>query len=153
MAIRKVRLDEDPILRKKSREVKEVNDKIKTLIGDMIETMHKEEGIGLSAVQVGVLKRVITYDLYDEKGPRVIINPQISEFEDTCTDSEGCLSLPGKLVEVERPKCLRVRGYDENFEALDKKVCDIEARVICHELDHLNGILIVDYEKEELPGV
>ncbi len=153
MAIRKVRLDDDPILRKQSREIKEMNEKIKILIEDMIETMHKEEGVGLSAVQVGVLKRVITYDLYDESGPRVIINPEISDFDEKCVDSEGCLSLPGKLVEVERPKCLRVTGYDENFKKVDKRVCDLEARVICHELDHLNGILIVDYEKEELPGV
>ncbi len=153
MAIRKIRLDEDPILRKKSREVKELNDKIKILISDMIETMHEEQGVGLSAVQVGVLKRVITYDLYDEKGPRVIINPETSEFDELCTDSEGCLSLPGKLIEVDRPKCLRVRGYDENFEKIDRRVCDLEARVICHELDHLNGILIIDYQKEEMLGV
>ncbi len=152
MAIRKIRLDEDPILRKVSREVKEVNDKIKILVEDMIETMHAEEGVGLSAVQVGVLRRVITYDLYDEKGPRVIINPEISEFDEKCADTEGCLSLPGKLIEVERPKCLRVQGYDLNFDKIDKRVCDLEARVICHELDHLNGILIVDYEKKELPG-
>ncbi len=150
MAIREVRLENDPILRKISREVKEVNEKIRVLIDDMIETMHVEEGVGLSAVQVGVLKRVITYDLYDGKEPRVIINPEISELDEELPDVEGCLSLPGKLVQVKRPKCLRVKGYDREFNKIDKRVCDLEARVICHELDHLNGILIADYEEKEL---
>ncbi len=153
MAIRAIRLEGDPILRKRSREVNEITDKIKILIDDMIETMYHEEGVGLAAVQIGVLKRIMTYDTYEGDGPKVIINPEVSELGEKEASSEGCLSVPGELVEVNRPKTLRVRGYDENFNEVDKKVSGLEARVICHELDHLNGTLIIDHKKSSLPGV
>ena len=103
MAIRNVRLENDEILRKKSRTVEVIDDKIKELVDDMIETMHAHDGVGLAAPQVGILKRVVVIDLYDDKGPYVLINPEIIKQKGEQEVEEGCLSFPNQFAKVIRP--------------------------------------------------
>ena len=103
MAIRKLRYEGDEILKKKSREVEVIDEKLQTLIDDMIETMHKYNGVGLAAVQVGILKRVVTIDLYDDNGPIVLINPVIIKTKGAEEVDEGCLSFPNQFAKVVRP--------------------------------------------------
>ena len=112
MAIRTMRLEKDEILRKKSREVDIIDDKIQTLIDDMIETMYKYNGVGLSAVQVGVLKRVVVIDIEDGEGVRVFINPKITSTKGEHEVEEGCLSFPNEYAKVVRPKELTVEALD-----------------------------------------
>jgi len=142
MALRNIRLEDDEILRKKSRKVEAVNDRIKTLIEDMKETMYNASGVGLAAPQVGILKRLIVVDVGD--GPIVLMNPEIIEEEGSETDVEGCLSIPGKEGSVERPSYVKVKGINEDGKEI---ICSGEgllARAFCHEIDHLDGILFID---------
>lgn len=142
MALRNIRKDNDEILRKKSRVVEEVNDRIRTLVKDMIETMYEANGVGLAAPQVGILKRVAVVDVGE--GIHVFINPEIVEKSGSCIDVEGCLSLPGKQGQVERPEKIKVRALNENGEQFEIEAEDFFARAICHETDHLDGILFID---------
>ena len=142
MAIRNLRLDEDPILRKKSRPITEINDRIKTLAKDMLETMYQAEGVGLAAPQVGVLRRIITVDVGE--GSYVMINPEILEQEGEVIDSEGCLSFPDVTGYVKRPKRIKVRYTDLEGNIHEIEGEDLMARCVCHEVDHLNGIVFVD---------
>ncbi len=142
MALRNIRKDNDEILRKKSRVVEEVNDRIRTLVKDMIETMYEANGVGLAAPQVGILKRVAVVDVGE--GIHVFINPEIIEKSGSCIDVEGCLSLPGKQGQVERPEKIKVRALNENGEQFEIEAEDFFARAICHETDHLDGILFID---------
>lgn len=149
MAIRNLRFEGDPILRKISRPVEQMNDKIKELIEDMKETMLQNDGAGLAAPQVGVLKRVIVIDanhseLNEQKEALALINPQIIEQSSSDIAIEGCLSVPEKSGYVERPKNIKVRAKNEKFEDIEFEASDFFARVICHEIDHLNGILYID---------
>ena len=145
MAIREIRLDGDEILRKKSREVEIVDEKIRQLLDDMVETMHEFNGVGLSAVQVGILKRVIVIDLYDEKTPIIkIINPEIIKEKGKQEVQEGCLSFPNQFAKVIRPKEVVVKGLDENGREITIRAKDLLAQAFCHEIDHLNGKLFVD---------
>lgn len=144
MAIRTIRTDNDPILRKISKEVTVFDEKLQILVDDMIETMHHADGVGLAAPQIGVLKRVIVIDLYDDEGPMELINPRFIEQNGLQMEEEGCLSLPGRHGVVKRPLNVKVQ-----FEALDGETYEIEgeellARVLCHEIDHLDGILYID---------
>lgn len=142
MALRNIRLEDDEILRKKSRKIESVNDRIKTLIEDMKETMYSANGVGLAAPQVGILKRLIVVDAGE--GPIVLINPEILEEKGSETDLEGCLSLPGKEGSVERPSYVKVKGLNEEGKEV---ICSGEgllARAFCHEIDHLDGILFID---------
>lgn len=142
MALRNIRLEDDEILRKKSRKIESVNDRIKTLIEDMKETMYSANGVGLAAPQVGILKRLIVVDVGE--GPIVLINPEILEEKGSETDFEGCLSLPGKEGSVERPSYVKVKGINEDGKEV---ICSGEgllARAFCHEIDHLDGILFID---------
>lgn len=148
MAIRQLRYLGDPILRKKSREVKEVNERIKTLIDDMLETMYENEGVGLAAPQVGVLRRVIVIDIGE--GPIKLINPEILYQEGENIDVEGCLSVPNKSGTVKRPEKVKVKYLDENGEEKTIEGSGLLAKALCHEIDHLNGILFVDKIIEEL---
>ena len=109
MAIRNIRLEKDEILKKKSREVEVIDDKIQTLIDDMIETMYKYNGVGLAAVQVGVLKRIVVIDIEDGEGPRVLINPKIISTKGEQEVDEGCLSFPNQYAKVIRPKRLLLK--------------------------------------------
>ena len=152
MALRSIREDGDEILRKRSREVAIddiTGEKIQSLIDDMIETMHNYNGVGLAAVQVGMLKRVIVIDVDDGKGEYVIINPQILKTKGEKECDEGCLSFPNQFGKVIRPAEVVVEFYDRNAKKQKIKAKDLLAQAICHECDHLEGILFVD---KVLPG-
>ncbi len=149
MAIRKLRLEGDEILKKKSREVELIDEKLQILIDDMIETMHKYNGVGLAAVQVGVLKRVIVIDLYDDKGPIVMINPVIIKTKGEQEVDEGCLSFPNQFAKVIRPAEVVAEYTDRDGKRMQVKAKELLAQAICHEVDHLNGEVFVD---KILPG-
>ncbi|HHX03921.1 MAG TPA: peptide deformylase [Tissierellia bacterium] len=154
MARLNLRKDEDPILRKKSRPVTVFDKKLRTFAEDMIETMHEEYGLGLAAVQVGKLRRLITYDLYDEKGPGVLVNPELIESEGECEGVEGCLSVSDIRGYVHRPQKLKVKGQDLDGNEIVIEAEDLFARVLCHEMDHLDGILFTDkMTREYIPEV
>lgn len=144
MAIRTMRLEKDEILRKKSREVDIIDDKIQTLIDDMIETMYKYNGVGLSAVQVGVLKRVVVIDIEDGEGARVFINPKITSAKGEHEVEEGCLSFPNEYAKVVRPKELTVEALDREGKKFKLKAKDLLAQAVAHEIDHLDGIVFID---------
>ena len=143
MALRQIRLDGDDILRKKCKEVKEMNDRTRILIEDMFDTMYEANGVGLAAPQVGILKRIVVIDV-DYETPYVLINPVIIEKEGEQCGDEGCLSLPGKVATVTRPFRVVCRYYDENMEEKTIEAEELLARAICHELDHLEGVLYKD---------
>ncbi|MGN0496813.1 MAG: peptide deformylase [Lachnospiraceae bacterium] len=143
MAIRQVRYDGDDILRKKCKEVKEMNERTLTLIEDMFETMYETGGVGLAAPQVGILKRIVVIDVEDDN-QYVLINPEIIEKDGEQTGDEGCLSLPGKVATVTRPNHIVCRCLNENMEEIEIEGEGLLARAICHEVDHLDGILYKD---------
>ncbi len=149
MAIRNLRYQKDEILKKKSREVEVIDDKLQILIDDMIETMHKYNGLGLAAVQVGVLKRVIVLDMYDDKGPIVMINPVIIKTKGEQEVEEGCLSFPNQFAKVIRPAEVVAEYTDRNGKRMRVKAKELLAQAICHETDHLNGEVFMD---KILPG-
>lgn len=149
MAIRIIRLDKDEILKKKSREVEVIDEKIQTLIDDMIETMYKFNGVGLSAVQVGVLKRVVVIDVDDGTGVKILINPKITKMKGEHEVEEGCLSFPNQYAKLVRPKEVTVEALDRNGKKITIKAKDLLAQAICHELDHLDGIVFID---KMIPG-
>lgn len=144
MAIRNLRYEGDEILKKKSREVEVIDEKLQTLIDDMIETMHKYNGVGLAAVQVGVLKRVVVIDLYDDNGPIVLINPEIIKTKGEQEVDEGCLSFPNQFAKVVRPAEVTAEYTDRNGKRMRVKAKELLAQAICHELDHLEGEVFVD---------
>ena len=146
MAIRKIRTDEDPILRKKSKIVANFNNTLEVLIDDMYETMDVAYGVGLAAPQVGILKRLIVIDNRDEEdGKRFyMINPEIFEKEGEEVSIEGCLSVPGKQGTVKRAKDIKVKYNDIDGEEKIMEAEDFLARIIQHEVDHLDGVLYTD---------
>ncbi len=145
MAIRNIRLEGDEILKKVSKPVDEINEKILTLIEDMFETMYAQNGVGLAAVQVGVLKRVIVIDLGEEDGERyVLINPKIVKTKGSQEVEEGCLSFPNKFAKVIRPKEVVVEALNEKGEKITIKGKDMLAQAIMHEVDHLEGEVFID---------
>lgn len=150
MSLRPIRLYPDPVLRVRCPEVTEFDDDLKRLAGDMIETMHAAVGIGLAAPQVGVESRLIVVDPTggEEEGTvMVLVNPTIEGDEGKDTLAEGCLSIPGFTEKVDRPFKIRVRAQDLDGEPFELLAEDLLARVICHELDHLDGVLFVDHLK------
>ena len=144
MAIRKIREEGDEILKKKSRLVEEINEKIQELINDMLDTMYKANGVGLAAVQVGVLKQVVVIDIDDGNGPLVLINPKILKEKGEQEVEEGCLSFPNKFGMVIRPKEVEVKAL--NLEGKEIRIIgkDLLAQALCHEIDHLNGEVFID---------
>ena len=144
MAIRNLRYEGDEILKKKSREVETIDEKIQELIDDMIDTMHKYNGVGLAAVQVGILKRVVVIDLYDDKGPIALINPIILKTKGEHEVDEGCLSFPNQFAKVIRPEEVTAEYTDRNGKRIKVKAKDLLAQAICHELDHLEGQVFID---------
>lgn len=142
MATRQLRFEGDEILRKRSREIESIDDKIKLLAEDMLETMYKEEGVGLAGPQIGMLKRIIVVDIGD--GPIVAINPVITAQDGEEIDLEGCLSVPGKSGNVKRPYAVEVKYLD--LDGSEKSIAaeGFLARAFCHEIDHLNGVLYID---------
>ena len=150
MAIRNLRYGDDEILRKVSKPVEEVNDKIRILVEDMLETMHKFNGVGLAAVQVGILKRVLVIHTdYEKEEPIVLINPEIIKQKGAQTVEEGCLSFPNKFAKIVRPEEIEVKGLDENGKQIKIKGKGLLAQALSHEIDHLNGEVFID---KILPG-
>ena len=152
MAIRTIREIGDPVLNKISKEVKEITPRVQDLIDDMFETMYEANGVGLAAVQVGVLKRIVVIDATGED-PILLINPRIVEMSGEQEGNEACLSVPGKTGKVTRPAHIKVRAFDENMEVFELEADDLLARAICHECDHLHGGLYVDLVEGELKDV
>lgn len=144
MAIREIRLSGDEILRKTAREVEKVDDRIKELLQDMLETMHKYNGVGLAGPQVGILKRVIVIDLYDGEAPLLLVNPKIVKAKGKQEVDEGCLSFPNEYAKVIRPKEVVVEALNEEGKRVKIVAKDLLAQALSHEIDHLNGILFVD---------
>ena len=145
MAIRNIRLIGDNILTKRSKEIKEMTPKLKMLIEDMLETMHQAEGVGLAAPQIGILKRLVVIDVSPEgDSPIILINPEILATDGEQTGEEGCLSVPGKSGVVTRPNYVKVKALNENMEEFIVEGSELLARALCHEIDHLNGVLYVD---------
>lgn len=142
MAIRNIRTSEDEILRKKSKKVDALNDRILTLLDDMAETMYYSKGVGLAAPQVGVLRRVVVIDVGE--GLIELINPEIVKKEGEQKDIEGCLSLPGVIGEVIRPEHVVVSALNRNGEEITLEGEGLLARAFCHEIDHLDGVLFSD---------
>lgn len=149
MAIRIIRIDDDPMLRKKSKPVVVFDEKLKVLVDDMVETMHHADGVGLAAPQIGILKQVIVFDLYDDEGPMALINPRIVDKKGKQIEEEGCLSLPGRHGMVERPYEVTVQYEDVTGESYELTGEELLSRVLCHEIDHLNGILYIDKQLED----
>lgn len=144
MAIRIIRTAGDPVLRKTARVVEQVDSKIQDLIKDMLETMYDAEGVGLAAPQIGILKRIAVIDIYDETGFKVLINPEIVERTGEQIEIEGCLSVPGESGEVKRPERVVVRAFDQNGDVFEIVGEELLARALCHEIDHLDGVLFTD---------
>jgi peptide deformylase len=142
MAIRNIREDGDPILRKKARPVTEFNERLFELLDDMAETMYDAPGVGLAGPQVGVLRRVVVMDVGD--GLLELINPEITKTEGEQTGEEGCLSLPGLCGLVKRPMSVIVKAQNREGKWCVYKGEELKARCFCHEIDHLDGILYKD---------
>ena len=149
MSIRKIVIEPDPILREKSESLEKVDDEIRKLLDDMLETMYAAPGIGLAAVQVGILKRIIVIDISkdkEKKTPLFLINPEIiSRSKKTSVYEEGCLSLPGHFAEIERPAECQVKFIDYDGKEKELVADGLLATCIQHEVDHLNGVLFIDY--------
>lgn len=150
MAIREIRTMGDPILGKVSKPVKEMTPRIEELIDDMLDTMYEANGVGLAAVQVGMLKRIVVIDVDDENGQIVMINPEVIETSGSQTDYEGCLSVPGKTGIVTRPDYAKARALDRNMQEFEIEGHGLLARAICHECEHLDGHLFVEKVEGEL---
>lgn len=149
MALRQIREIGDPILAKKSKEVKEMTPRIKVLLEDMWETLHDSQGVGLAAVQVGILKRIFIIEISEDE-KYTFINPDIVFTDGEQTDYEGCLSVPGKVGVVTRPDHVIIEALDENMEPVRVEGHELLARAMCHEFDHLEGDMYVDLVEGEL---
>jgi peptide deformylase len=151
MAIRTIRIDGDPVLRKKCKEVKAMTPRLEELIEDMLDTMYESGGVGLAAPQVGILKRVVVIDVSEEGDePIVMINPVITERSGEQTGDEGCLSIPGMSASVTRPNRVVCAFMDKTMETYTIEAEELLARAICHELDHLEGVLYKDVANEDI---
>ena len=145
MALREVRKEGDPVLRKECRPLKEMNDRTRQLIDDMFDTMYEAQGVGLAAPQVGILKPIVVIDVgMEEPEPLVLINPEILEMNGECTDYEGCLSVPGYQGQVSRAEQVKVRALDPEMKEFELTADGLLARCIQHETDHLHGVLYID---------
>ena len=145
MALRKIREIGDPCLKKVCREVDKFDSRLHTLLDDMAETLTEANGVGLAAPQVGILRRAVIIDRGEENGGIIeLINPVVTKTEGSVVDIEGCLSVPGKAGEVERPEKATVRAFDRNGNPIEYTGEGLMARCICHECDHLDGILYVE---------
>lgn len=152
MAIRNIRKMGDEVLRKPSKEIKEMTSRIMLLIEDMFDTMYEAYGVGLAAPQVGILKRLVVIDTYEGQ-PLVLINPKIVEKDGEQIGDEGCLSLPGKVAAVKRPNHVVCEALDRDMNPIRVEGEGLLARAICHELDHLDGILYPDVAEEPVRDV
>lgn len=148
MAIRNLRYEGDEILNKVSKPIEVIDEKIKELAKDMMETMHKYDGLGLAGPQVGILKRIIVVDLYEEGMQFTLINPVIVKTKGEQLVDEGCLSFPNKFGKVKRPKEVVVEALDIDGKKVRLEARDLLAQALCHEIDHLNGNLFIEKVEE-----
>ena len=144
MAIRSIRTEGDEILKKKSKKVEAIDEKIHELIKDMIETLKKYDGVGLAAVQVGILKQIIVIHEGEDKPIYVLINPEIISQTGVQVVEEGCLSFPNKFAKIERPEKIKIKALDENGKEIIITGKGLLAQAISHEIDHLNGEVFID---------
>ena len=151
MALRQIRTLGDPVLEKTCRKVTEMTPRLRELVDDMLETMYDQDGVGLAAPQVGVLRRIVVIDIGE--GPMVLVNPVITETEGEQTGQEGCLSVPGKAGEVTRPEMVKVAAQDRDMQPFEFEAHELLARAVCHELDHLDGVMYVTRVNGELHDV
>ena len=147
MAIRNIIIEGDPMLRKKSKPVREVNDHIREIMNDMVETMRDHSGVGLAAPQVGIMRRMFVAEPVPDE-VYYMINPEMTEQDGTQSGEEGCLSIPDLEGIVERPQHIRIKALDMNGDEQEYEFEGFEATVFCHEYDHLDGILYPDIAKE-----
>jgi peptide deformylase len=139
-----IRIFGDPVLKQRAAEITDVDGTLVRLAEDMIVTMHEAPGVGLAAPQVGVQKRLFVYDLQDGEGAKTIVNPVISESSGEWTYEEGCLSVPGLAWEIVRPKEVHLTGYDLDGNEVSIEADELQARLFQHELDHLDGVLLLE---------
>ena len=149
MTIRKIIIEPDPILRKKCSPLEKVDDQTRKLMKDMLKTMYEAPGIGLAAIQIGILKRIVVIDISkdeEKKSPLFLVNPEIIfRSKKTSVYEEGCLSLPGQFAEIERPAECHLKYLDFDGKTKELKADGLLSTCIQHEVDHLNGILFIDY--------
>ncbi len=154
MAIRNIREIGDKVLTKESKMITEVDKKLLILIQDMLDTLYDANGVGLAAPQVGILKRLVVIDVSEEgNAPIILINPEILETDGEQIGDEGCLSVPGKVGTVVRPGYVKVKAYDINMKEFIIEGTELLARALCHEIDHLNGVLYVEKTMGDLRNV
>src|SRR3954447_14973444 len=139
-----IRIFGDPVLKQKAAEITDVDGNLVRLADDMIVTLYDAAGLGLAAPQVGVQRRMFVYDLHDDTGPKVIINPTVSEARGEWVYEEGCLSVPGLSWEIVRPKEVHLTGFDLEGNEVSIEADELTARLFQHELDHLDGVLLID---------
>ncbi len=139
----------DPVLKQVANDVTEIDGALVRLVEDMLDTMYEEPGLGLAAPQVGVRKRLFVYDLEEGDDPNVLINPEIVESDGEWEFMEGCLSVPGLHWNIVRPKTVHIKGFDLDGNEVDFDADELEARLFQHELDHLNGVLLVEHLDDE----
>ncbi len=144
MAAYEIRVIGDPVLKQQAAEVTDIDAKLVRLVDDMVETMYAAPGLGLAAPQVGVQKRLFVWDLQDDHGPQAIVNPTIVESDGEWVYDEGCLSVPGLSWEIVRPRTVHVVGRDLDGNEVSIEATDLAGRMFQHELDHLDGILLVE---------
>jgi len=149
MAAHEIRLIGDPVLKQPAAEVTDIDGKLVRLADDMLATMYDAPGLGLAAPQVGVQKRLFVYDLQDDQGPRVLVNPRIVESRGEWTYEEGCLSVPGLSWEIVRPNEVHVVGLDLDGNEVSVEASELEGRLFQHELDHLDGVLLLERLEED----
>ena len=143
MALRQIKnYKKDDVLRKKAKTVEKIDERVQTLISDMIETMYQADGVGLAATQVGILKRIVVIDVGE--GVMALINPEIVSQSGEDTDYEGCLSIPRVRAQVKRPANVVVKALDRDGQEVEINGSGLLARALCHEIDHLDGILFID---------
>ncbi|HVM64753.1 MAG TPA: peptide deformylase [Acidimicrobiales bacterium] len=144
MAAFAIRTYGDPVLRQRASDVADIDASVRRLVDDMIDTMYDAAGLAVAAPQVGVEKRLFVYDLNDDQGPRAMINPVIEELDGEWTYDEGCLSVPGLYFTIRRPKDALVRGVDLDGNELRIEATTLEARMFQHEIEHLDGHLVLE---------
>ena len=140
-----IRIFGDPVLKQRAAEVTDIDGKLARLVDDMVETMYAAPGIGLAAPQVGVQKRLFVYDLGDGAGPKAIVNPTVSDYRGEWEYEEGCLSVPGLYFPIVRPKEVHLTGFDLDGNEISIEADELQARLFQHELDHLDGVLLLEH--------
>lgn len=144
-----IRIVGDPVLRQKANEVTDIDGKLASIVDGMTGALYDAQGLAVAAPQVGVLKRVFVFDMHEGDGPQVLINPVISESDGEWVYEEGCLSVPGLSWEIVRPKQVHLTGLDLNGNEVSFEADELLARMFQHELDHLDGVLLLDRLEED----